>query len=304
MISFRIINEDNKEEILTELSSELPKEEAETIREIIFSFGILEDGDIEFAICLFSGCVLIRIFDYGRYLFAFPYAISEAADMRAAIAAVREYAMREEIPLIFTDVPSESLPLLSGFRHMDIDAEDENGECYRVKIKRESDLIDELPSIEYGRVKLNALCEADIADYASLCKDKNVNKYWGYDYSEDVCEPSDRYFYENAQLELASGASISLAIRYEDKFVGEAVIYAFDGRGGAEFAIRLMPDFQGKGLGTETVRALCEVGRRIGLIRLNSKIMKENTASVRMLKKVSNEFAGDSDFVTFTIYLN
>ena len=304
MISFKIINGYNREEILKELRSNLRKEAAEMLNEIIFALDLDEDNDIEFGICLFSGCVIIRIFDMGRYLFIFPYAICEDADVRAAIDAVGEYAMREEISLTFTDVPAESLPLLCVFRHMDMDAEDENGECYRVRIKRESDLIEELPSIEYGRVKLNALCEADIADYASLCKDKNINKYWGYDYSEDICEPSDRYFYENAQLELASGVSVILAIRYQDKFVGEAVIYAFDGRGGAEFAIRLIPNFQGKGLGTETVRAISEVGKRIGLINLKSKIMKDNAASVGMLKKITNEFTEDADFVTFTIYLN
>ena len=303
MISFKIIDADNREEIIKELCSTIP-EEAETVNEIIGGLDLDRDNDIEYGICLFLGCIILRIFDMGRYLFVFPYDICENSNLHRAIEAVGEYAMCEEIPLTFCDVPCECLSFFAGYRHMDIDAEDENGECYRVRIKRESDLIDALPSAEYGRVKLNALCEADIADYASLCKDKNVNKYWGYDYSEDICEPSDRYFYENALLEFSSGASVSFAIRYQDKFVGEAVIYAFDGRGSAEFAIRLLPCFQKMGLGTESVGAICDAARKMGLVKVYSKIMKDNTASVGMLKKITNEFTEDTDIVTFTICLN
>jgi RimJ/RimL family protein N-acetyltransferase len=303
MISFKIINADNREEIIKELCSSIPGE-AETVNEIIFGLDLDGDNDIEYGICLFLDCIILRIFDMGRYLFVFPYAVCEDADLRGAIDAVGEYAMREEISLTFCDVPCECLSLFSGYRHMDVDAEDEEGECYRVRIKRESDLIDEVPEAEHGRVKLNALSEADIADYAALCKDKNVNKYWGYDYSEDVHDPSDRYFYENAHLEFVSGASVSFAIKYEDRFIGEAIIYAFDGKGSAEFAIRLLPAFHGMGLGREGVRAICNAARKLGLIKLYSKVMKDNLPSVGMLKKVTDESDESNGFITFTIYLN
>lgn len=304
MISFKIIDEKNRNDILKELSLNLANEEKEMLEEIISGFDIDADNDIEFGICFYSGCLIIRIFDMGRYLFLFPYAILDNADLHEAIDAVAKYAIREEILLTFTDVPADYLYCFCGFRHMDIDAEDDNAESYRVKIKRESDLIDEIPEIELGRVKLNALCENDISDYSALCKDKNVNKYWGYDYSEDVSEPSDRYFYENAHLEFAAGTSVSFAIRYGDCFVGEAVIYAFDGKGGAEFAIRLLPEYQGIGLGPEGVKATCEAGRRLGLIRIYSKVIKDNLPSLKMLKKVSDECIESDSLVTFTIYLN
>ena len=303
MISFKIINEDNRGEIIKDLCSIIP-EQAETVNEIISGLDLDSDNDIEYGICLFSGCVIIRIFDMGRYLFVFPYDVSEDANLRCAIDAVGEYAMREEIPLTFSDVPCECLSLFSGYRHMDVDAEDENAESYRIRIKRESDLIEEIPEIELGRVKLNALSEDDITDYALLCKDENVNKYWGYDYSADVKEPSDRYFYENARMDFASGASISLAVRYDARFVGEGIIYAFDGKGGAEFAIRLLGEYQGMGLGTEGVRAISRAGFKIGLVKLYAKVMSENLSSVNMLKKVADECSYNEDFTTFTIYLN
>lgn len=303
MISFKIINAENREEIINELCSIVP-EEAETVNEIIMGLQFDCDSDVEYGICFFSGCIIIRIFDMGRYLFAFPYDICEDADLRRAIDAVAEYAMREEISLTFCDVPCEFFSIFAGYRHMDVDVEDEDGECYRVRIKRESDMIDEIPEVEHGRVKLNALSDGDITDYASLCKDKNVNKYWGYDYSEDVCDPSDRYFYENARLEFSSGASVSFAVRSDGRFIGEAVIYAFDCKGGAEFAIRLLPVYHGIGLGTEGVMAICAAARRLGLIKLYSKVMTDNIPSVKMLKKVADEALESDGVVTFTIYLN
>ena len=303
MISFKIISGDNREEIIKELCSNIP-EKSEMLNEIVSGLDLNSDNDIEYGICLFSGCAIIRIFDMGRYLFSFPYDICEGADLRMAIDAVGEYAMREEISLTFCDVPCECLSLFAGYRHMDVDAEDENGECYRVRIKRESDMIDEIPELEHARVKLNAITEADIADYASLCKNENVNKYWGYDYSEDVTDPSNRYFYENSNLEFMSGASVSFAVRHQDRFIGEAVIYAFDGKGSAEFAIRLLPAFHRIGLGTEGVKAICGAARKMGLIKLYARVMKNNIPSVGMLEKIADESVESEGFITFTIYLN
>lgn len=304
MISFKIITMENKEQVVEELSKNRSPESRVILHDIMSGLDIDNEGDIEFAVCVCSGCALVRIFDMGRYMFAFPYEICESADVHLAIDSVREYAMREEISLTFTDVPAEYLSYFRGFRHMDMDAEDEDAESYRVRIKTECELIDEVPEITRERVELSSLREDDIQAYAVLCKDKNVNKYWGYDYTCDVKEPSDSYFFENAMIEFSSGVSMSMAVRCDGCFAGEAVIYAFDGKGGAEFAIRLLPEWQGGGLGTETVRALSQMGKNIGLVKLYSKIMKENKASISMLKKITDEYKEDDGCVTFTIYLN
>lgn len=52
MISFKIINADNREEIIKELCSSIPGE-AETVNEIIFGLDLDGDNDIEYGICLF-----------------------------------------------------------------------------------------------------------------------------------------------------------------------------------------------------------------------------------------------------------
>ncbi len=286
MLSFKVLTQENREELISEFSKELNKEELLLFSDIIGGFS--DDEDTEFALAIFSGCVLVRVFDMGKYLFLYPYEISEAADVTLAISAISEYAVREEIPLVFSDVPRECITELLCFRHVDIDAESIDGESFRVKIKTECMLLDEIPQINAGRVKLSAISRDDISLYAKLSKLKNVNKYWGYDYSCDVTSPSDEYFYECASRDFSLGIAMSLAIRFEGTFCGEAVLYAFDGKGGAEFAIRLLPEFQGKGLGRCTVQALISLAEKIGLLSLCSVIMKENEKSIAMLDSVAD----------------
>ena len=303
MISFSVITNENKESVISSLSDVLTELELEELCDIIDSFDT-EDEDVEFAVTFSCGCLLVRIFDTGRYLFAFPYQISADADVSDAILEISEYAVREEVPLTFTDVPCECLPLFRRFRHLNLDAEDEDGEIYRVRIKNECELLEKIPETTLGRVTLNAILEDDIEDYAKLCKDENVNKYWGYDYRKDVSAPKDSYFYENAALEFSRGVSMCMAIRTGGEFCGEAVIYAFDGRGAAEIAIRLLPGYQGMGLGKEAALAAISAAKKCGLCVLYSRIFSENLPSVALFKSVSDEWSEKDGVYTFTIYLN
>lgn len=302
MISFKELNSKNAEKLCELFSRELDSDDAQYLSELIYGINT-ECDDVEYAVCVYASCLLVRVFDMGRYFFIYPCELNEKADAVSAIDAVGEYAMREEIPLVFVDVPAHSLSSFVGYRHMDVDAEDEGCEAYRVRIKTECEIVSEIPSVTRGRVELNEICESDIDKYATLCKDENVNKYWGYRYSDDVLNPTDRYFFENAMGEFSRGVSITMAVRVSDNFAGEATIYAFDGKGGAEFAIRLLPSFQGKGLGTESVRAICDVAKSIGLVRLRSKVMKANSASISMLRKLSDSEHEQSECILFEILL-
>ena len=103
------------------------------------------------------------------------------------------------------------------------------------------------------------------------------------------------------RAEIERGVSLTFAVRLCGELCGEAVLYAFDGRGGAEFATRLLPEWQGLGLGTESVRAICAAAAEIGLIRLSTKVMKENIASIGMLKKITDKQSDCGDAIIFRI---
>ena len=303
MISFKIINSENKDEIYEALAESFDKEGREALFEIVESLPLFELEDVEYAITASHGCLLMRIFDMGRYLFLFPIPLSEEFDLRAAVFAIAEYSKIQEIPLTFSDVPISDFYAFSGFSHFDCDLEDEQSEAYRVKVKSECELLEEIPEVIHPRVTLNALAEGDIPHYASLNRDASVSKFWGYDYKDDNPDASDEYFFLEAQRELSVGTALSLAVRADECFIGEAVIFSFDRCGGAEFAVRLLPEAQGRGLGRAAMLALFDVAREIGLKRLYAKICKQNLPSCAMAASEMEQIGKTENENVYAVWL-
>ena len=96
---------------------------------------------------------------------------------------------------------------------------------------------------------------------------------------------------------------MTMAVRVGGEFIGEATLYAFDGRGGAEFAVRILPDWQGKGLGGEAAVCTLEAARKIGLVRIYARVMKENERSLAMLRGISDGYTEAGGDVIFTVEL-
>ena len=292
MILFYDLNEVGAKNIADRLP--LPKSEA---IEIMDGYA---DSDIDVAISGAFGCLLVRICDGGEYLFSYPYPLTESADESGAVEEVALYALREGLPLVFVDVPRESLPiLLVGFRHADVDAEDEHAETYRVTIKSECSLIKKAPEVTFGEVMLREISDCDKEPYARICLDAENNKYWGYDFREDEPDADAEYFMNVAKNERAIGTAISFAVLCGGAFVGEAALYAFDCRGGAEMAIRILPEYQGRGLSGDILMALCEICRRIGLVRLYAEVFSENKPSVSVCSKYMEVISDDGVRIVF-----
>ena len=246
------------------------------------------------AVAEYAGGRVNRIYDGRGY--SFTYLSEECAE------AVREYALREEIPLVFVGVPREALgALLSGYRHADIDAEDSGSLTYRVSLKSEISLISEFPTAECSGVVLGEILDKDIPDYARLSRETADLGVWGYDYREDIKEPSDEYFLSEARADFARGAAMSLAVRYEGKFIGEAVLYRFDLSGGADIAIRLLPEWRSRGLGSHALSALLSVAEDIGLVKLRAEVMHRNLPSIALFSSFMDEVGRDGERVYFEL---
>lgn len=285
MISFKELNEDNAREVLAYVKERAPEADTEYAEEIIGAFvNLAEEGDRGFGITVAAGCLLARVFDMGRYSFVYPIALCEESDEAVAADEIRAYAVKEELPLVFTDVPAECVgELICGFRHAQADAADPERDSYTVEILNELMLSDGECGVVHGELTLSPLCEEDTAEYAALCRDGEVNKYWGYRYESDCECPADGYFLSEALGEYNRGIALSLAVRLGEVLIGEAVLHAFDYKGGAELGFRLATKWQGKGFGRRTLEAAVGIARKIGLVRLGMRVMNENEVSKHLL---------------------
>lgn len=224
-----------------------------------------------------------RIYDQDRYLFPLPFMLTESADAEAACLTLAAYAVREMVPLIITDVPRDEIAFLqSVFPHMDACTYEDDEDTFFVKINNECDMLDEVPSIETEGLCLTEIREDDKDAYATLCRDRDLNKYWGYDVDADNPDGDADFYLNVARRELEDGVAVTLAIRENGEFVGEATVYGFDYRGAASIAVRVLPACHSRGIGTRATRALILIGRQMGLTTLKAEILNENEASIKM----------------------
>ena len=81
------------------------------------------------------------------------------------------------------------------------------------------------------------------------------------------------------------------------------MLYHFDGRGGAEMAIRLLPEYCGKGYGKKLALALIELGRQMTLSDLYAVVDAENLISKNLFSSVMEKTYEDDFTATFRIEL-
>ena len=143
------------------------------------------------------------------------------------------------------------------------------------------------------------MTEEDKRIFATLSRDEETNKYWGYDFSLDSPDAPDEYFLNIAQEEFARGVALSLAVRVDGKFAGEALIYYPDLQGGAECAVRLMPDFRGMGVGKSVLRLLFVLGAEIGFDRLYATVYNANEPSLRLFSGLMEKIEQNEKITRF-----
>ena len=175
------------------------------------------------------------------------------------------------------------------------------GAKIRLRTRNELSLLDKIPALRSERLTLNALAEEDRAEYNRLCLDDERNRWWGYDYRRDLKgELTENYFLDVARHDFDHRQAVNFAIRLEGKFIGEAVLYRFDYRGGAELGCRILPEFAGQGYGAEAFRQAAEWSLyELGLYRLVAKCYKENEASRKMLSACMRASGEDETFYYF-----
>ena len=157
------------------------------------------------------------------------------------------------------------------------------------------------PQLETERLTLSALTEDDIPAYNALVLDGERNRWWGYD---DVAglgsEVQEHSFFEVAARDFENRQAVNFAVRLDGKLIGEAVLYRFDCRGGAELGCRIDKAYAGNGYGTEAFAAVANWALyTIHLTRVVAKCYKENQASYHMLSSCMRKKGEDETFFYF-----
>ena len=289
-----------KEKIIAALS--LPTEFVEDALEIVFGILSCQSEEMSVAFSYLDDVLYARVFDGEKYLFPLPFMLTENADAEGACVNLASYAVREMIPLIITDVPRDEIEFLcSVFPHVDAFTYEDDDDCFFIKVNNECDMLSEVPTVELDGIVLDEISEKDKERYAQLCRDRELNKYWGYDADVDNPDGNADFYLNVARREFSDGVAITLAIRQNGLVVGEATIYGFDYRGSASIAVRVMKDCQSRGIGSGATRALIKLAADIGLTTLKTEILNENVRSIKMTSKYRSVEKQTDDKTYFTV---
>ncbi len=296
MISFSLLDKENLREVADRVFHNAKNENL-----LDFLSEIDLESGAEYALAESYGCVLVRVCFDGNYAFAFPFDFCGKNGEEGAVSEIEKYAIKEEIPLEICGIPAEKLHIFEKYPLLDLYDEDEDGEYYTARIRSRCSEILEIPQKNGENITLNALTEADIPEFARLSRDEKLLKYWGYDYKDDHADCPDEFFFENQKREFDAGISMTLAIRREDSLIGSLEFYAFDFFDGAEIAVRLFENFQGKGFGKEALKLAKIIAKEVGLKSLYARVINENERSLRYVGGFAESRNSDGQTTIFTL---
>ncbi len=172
---------------------------------------------------------------------------------------------------------------------------------YSVTVKNELYALNEIPHIEGERIVLEKIMPYDKDAYFKLCTDDERNKFWGYDYRESEPHPKKDYFYLDQAHDFEQRTAINLAIRYKGRFAGEVILYNFDYLGKCEAGVRILPEFDKRGIGKEALlTAMNYAIYTLGVDAVVAKCYKENQASEKMLSSLMKREGEDETYFYFS----
>ena len=111
-----------------------------------------------------------------------------------------------------------------------------------------ADYITTKPVIETERLRLRTLQPSDVPSLNEWMPDKNIYEFWGKGPGKTDKNPS-LLFEKNEKP--SKSFHLGIALKEEDKVIGEIWVYLIENDRMAKVAVRLSRAYHGKGFGTE-----------------------------------------------------
>ena len=149
------------------------------------------------------------------------------------------------------------------------------------------------------KVYLTRFMSKDKKAYYDLNTDIENNKYWGYNYEEDlsITELNENTFYDMTVSDMVIGSSINYAIREKGKeeMIGEVILWNFTYEEEAELGCRIAKAYQHHGYGKEAYSLLYNYAvNELGL-KVWSRCYKENKSSKDMIENAGLKLFKEDD---------
>ena len=150
------------------------------------------------------------------------------------------------------------------------------------------------------KIVLTKIRESDKRAYLELNTDVENNRFWGYDYREDLTvlgELNEDTFYNSVEYDNAVGDSVNFAVRNDEngEMIGEVIIWNFTVKGFAEVGCRLFGKYQGFGYGRAAFKLAADFAERVLQVSVLARCYKENIPSYKMIAASGFRLNGADD---------
>lgn len=146
-----------------------------------------------------------------------------------------------------------------------------------------ADYINEKPTIHTDRLIIRPMTEEDVPALKEWMPDKSIYTYWGKGPSKAELNPE--LLFEKEEKPTKS-FHLGVALKDDDKVVGDLWVYLIEKDRMASVAIRLSKGVHGCGYGTEALMAITRFCfEHTELRRLWTEVDVRNVASCRILEK-------------------
>ena len=183
---------------------------------------------------------------------------------------------------------------ISKLQYRPIDIKEKN----LIKVKTLFDKIASPIIIQTETLAITDIFESDKEKYCELYMNDELNKWWGYEYRDDLGEEkaTPDYFFAFQQKLKERKEEYALAVKKDKVMIGELVLHNFDYFGGVEIGFRFFENCQGKGYATISATATMDYAKNVlGAKKLKTRCFKENKPSFNLINRLGFNMAREDN---------